>query len=309
MVKKPLPELPIIDECNYVAAFLTMSCPYRCSYCINEFESGRARFQHLSAEDWIAGLSRLANLVRDEGVVPITLQGGEPSVHPGFYEIINGLPERIRIDILTNLSFDVQEMIRRVDPRRLKREAPYASIRVSYHPEQAELDELLEKTVRMQEAGFSIGIWGVLHPVQEEIILEAQEKARKMGIDFRTKEFLGFFKGKLYGNYKYPEGCSQGLCKDVLCRTTELIIGPDGHIFRCHHDIYENVNPIGHLLDADFQMGYDFRPCDCFGHCNPCDIKVKTNRLQQFGHTSVEIELPELLPVNSTKKMCKSGLA
>ena len=35
------------------------------------------------------------------------------------------------------------------------------------------------------------------------------------------------------------------------------------------------------------------RPCDVYGHCNPCDIKVKTNRFQEFGHTSVQIEFPE----------------
>ncbi|MBI5232727.1 MAG: radical SAM protein, partial [Deltaproteobacteria bacterium] len=33
-----------------------------------------------------------------------------------------------------------------------------------------------------------------------------------------------------------------------------------------------------------------FRVCHVFGHCNPCDIKVKTNRFQQWGHTSVEIK-------------------
>ncbi len=284
-----LPELPVLDECNYIAAFLTMACPYHCSYCINEFESSRPGFKHLDAIDWIRGLSRFANLQRDEGVVPVTFQGGEPSVHPDFYDIINGLPERIRIDILTNLSFDVEEMIARVDPARLRRKSPYASIRVSYHPDQVKLEELLEKTCKMQEAGFSIGIWGVLHPEQQEIILNAREKAGTLGIDFRTKEFLGFYNGKLFGHYKYPQGCSQKICQDVLCRTTELIIGPDGNVFRCHHDIYENVNSIGHILEPEFRMDRDFRPCDCFGHCNPCDLKIKTNRLQQFGYTAVDI--------------------
>ncbi|MBU4342850.1 MAG: hypothetical protein KKG21_02450, partial [Candidatus Omnitrophica bacterium] len=33
-----------------------------------------------------------------------------------------------------------------------------------------------------------------------------------------------------------------------------------------------------------------FRPCDWFGHCNPCDIKIKTNRRQVYGWTSVEIK-------------------
>jgi len=281
----------IAKNCNYVAAFLTMSCPYHCSYCINEFGSPRKKERLMTASDWIRGLGRLTNLQRSEGEVPVTLQGGEPSIHPRFYEIINGLPERIRIDVLTNLCFDVQEMIDKVNPARLRRPAPYASIRVSYHPEQASLDELLAKTHRLLEADFSVGIWAIVHPdpAKARQILQAQARARAEGIDFRTKEFLGYYNGALYGQYKYPQACTSQSRQKVLCKTTELLIGPDGGIYRCHHDLYEGTGPIGHILDENFRMTDEYLPCDCFGYCNPCDIKVKTNRLQQFGHTSVSI--------------------
>ena len=289
MAESSLGSITVTEDCNYIAAFLTMACPLRCGYCLNEFESGRKAWRQMSAADWVRGLSRLSGLERASGPIPVTLQGGEPSVHPGFYELITRLPERLRLDILTNLCFDVEEMIRRIKPARLRRDAPYASIRVSYHPEQMDLDELLPKVRRLQDAGFSVGIWGVLHPAQADNILAAQVRAQAEGIDFRTKEFLGFHDGKLYGQYKYPESCSQQVLRSVDCRTTELLIGPDGGIFRCHHDLYEHWAPIGHLLDPDFRMDGAFRPCTAYGHCNPCDVKVKTNRLQQFGHTSVEI--------------------
>ena len=290
-LNSPLPEIAIADQCNYIAVFLTMSCPYRCSYCINSFGSNiQKRFPTMSGAHWIAALSRLDNLERAQGDVPVTLQGGEPSLHNNFYEIINGLPEHIPIDILTNLSFDVEEMIAKVDPDRLRRNAPYASIRVSYHPDQVELDELLTKTHRMLEAGFSVGIWGVLHPNQADEILAAQQRACGEGIDFRTKEFLGFHQGRLYGNYKYPESCSLDRTRSVLCQTSELIIGPNGKVYRCHHDLYENYPAIGSIVDPEFHMTDEWRLCDYYGHCNPCDVKIKTNRLQQFGHTSVTIK-------------------
>ncbi|KPK77903.1 MAG: hypothetical protein AMJ79_01675, partial [Phycisphaerae bacterium SM23_30] len=264
-----------------------MACPYHCDYCINAFESDQHRnWPMMPGADWIRGLSRLTNLDRPDGLVPVTLQGGEPSVHPDFYEIINGLPKQIRIDILTNLCFDVGEMIRRVDPHRLRREAPYASIRVSYHPDQVDLEELLAKTHRLLEADFHVGIWAVGHPDWADHIGAVQERARREGIDFRIKEFLGTAHGKLYGTYKYPDACSLQTTRQVLCRTTELILGPDGSVYRCHHDLYEQFEPVGHILDPDFRMKGEFLPCDCYGHCNPCDIKIKTNRLQQFGHTS-----------------------
>jgi pyruvate-formate lyase-activating enzyme len=301
-------DITITDDCNYIAAFLTMACPYRCPWCINEFSSPRGHEKIMSGRQWIAGLSRLANLEHLDGLVPVTLQGGEPSVHPDFYQIINGLPDRIRIDVLTNLWFDVEEMIRRVDPARLRRPAPYASIRVSYHPGQVDPEELFAKIHRMIEAGFSIGIWAVLHPDNHDHILEMQRRALSEGIDFRTKEFLGFADGKLYGRYKYPQACEMQRREKVMCRTTELLIGPSGAIYRCHHDLYAQAEPVGRLLDPAFHMTGKLRTCDNFGWCNPCDIKVKTNRLQQFGHTSVEIQfLSHELDESRRQTVCTSA--
>ena len=64
----PLPDIPITCECNYIAVFLTMACPYSCSYCINHFESLNKKRQHLCADDWIRGLSRITGLCRRAGV-------------------------------------------------------------------------------------------------------------------------------------------------------------------------------------------------------------------------------------------------
>lgn len=271
---------------NYIAAFLTFRCNFRCSYCINYFEVKRLPRGEISGEDWVKGLNRFVS--RDD--LPVTLQGGEPSIYKDFYYIIKHIKPELNIDILTNLQFDVNEFIKKVEPNRLKRKAPYASIRVSYHPEVMDLDETIQKTLKMLEAGFSIGIWGVLHPQQKDMILKAQGKCKRLGIDFRTKEFLGEYRGRLYGTYLYEGACDKKHTEKVLCKTTELIIAPNGNIYRCHSDLYANRKPIGHLLDPDFKIEDKFRRCDFYGHCNPCDTKVKTNRFQQFGHTSVKIK-------------------
>ena len=70
-------------------------------------------------------------------------------------------------------------------------------------------------------------------------------------------------------------------------------MGPNGGVYRCHSDLYEQRPPIGSIIDPEFQIDDHFRPCEVYGHCNPCDIKVKTNRFQVFGHTSVEIKTSE----------------
>lgn len=282
-------EIIVPETYNYIAVFLTLACNLKCSYCINRFEEGNFNNKHISGDEWVTGLNRIVS----RADLPVTLQGGEPALHPGFFSIINNIKNELSIDILTNLKFDVGRLLKEVNPARLYRDAPYANIRVSYHPGQMNLESLISKVMKLQKAGFSIGIFGVLHPNQEEEILTAQKKCLDLGIDFRVKEFLGEYEGKLFGTYLYPESVSKKIRKKCLCKTTELIIGPNGDIYRCHHDLYENFPSVGNILDPEFQIEEAFRKCDVFGFCNPCDVKIKTNRFQQFGHTSVEIKFSD----------------
>ena len=281
--------IKIPENYNYIAVFLTLACNLRCSYCINKFEGGSFEKGHMSGGEWVKGLNRIIS--RDD--LPVSLQGGEPSLHPDLVHIVNNIRHDLNIDLLTNLQFDVDEFMKKVHPDRIKRKSPYASIRVSYHPETMKLEPLVEKVLKLQKAGYSIGIWGVMHPKQEQEVLKAQEYCKSLGIDFRTKEFLGEYDGGMHGTYKFPGACDRKFIKKVLCRTSELIVGPAGKIYRCHSDLYEGRAAIGHILDPEFKISNEFIPCDVFGHCNPCDVKVKTNRFQIFGHTSVDIRFPE----------------
>lgn len=284
---KALLPLAIPPHYNYIAVFLTLSCNLTCSYCINRFDRFSYTKGRLTGAEWVQGLNRIVS----HPDLPVTLGGGEPSLHQDFTAIVNGIRPELNIDLLTNLEFDIDRFMAEILPERIKRQAPYASIRVSYHPEVMALEPLMANVLKMQERGYSIGIWGVLHPKQEEEILGAQEQCRHEGIDFRIKEFLGECHGEMHGTIRYPGACDRTATQKVLCRTTELLIGPTGHIYRCHSDLYAGRTPVGHLLDPAFQIDSGFRSCEWFGHCNPCDVKVKTNRFQEFGHTSVEIQL------------------
>jgi hypothetical protein len=189
--------------------------------------------------------------------------------------------------------FDVDAFIANVPVWRFTREAPYAAIRVSYHPGQNDIDDLIAKTFKLQDAGFRIGLYGIEHPdaTIRRHILEIQERCLGLGLDFRLKEFLGEHDGRMYGTFKY-DGCVQGeTLKSCECRTTEIIVDPAGQVYKCHSDLYNGRNTIAHILDEDFSEDSidEFRECDFYGNCNPCDVKVKTNRFQVFGHTSVEI--------------------
>lgn len=277
----------IPENYNYIACFLTLDCNMRCSYCINTYGGRKeGKREIISGEKWVKVLNRI-DCVAD---LPITFQGGEPSLHPDFTWIINNIRKDLSIDILTNLTFDIDAFIKEIDPKRLSRGAVYPNIRVSYHPEHVDLDHLLKNALKMQSAGFSIGVYGILHPKFKDKVIKAQRICLKAGIDFRTKEFLGKYDNKLYGAYLYPEAIDSKKRASCFCRTTELIVGPNLDVFRCHSDLYNNLSPLVNLRNQNCKIDNKFRKCNKFGDCNPCDIKIKTNRFQEFGHTSVEIK-------------------
>lgn len=288
-------EIIIPEEYKYIGAFLTMRCNLGCSYCLNNIESSkdfnRRNFLEISGEQWVKAF----NKIKSKPDVPITLSGGEPFLHKDFFYILNNIKKELNIDLLTNLQWGdsgIRRFIQEVNPERLKRDAKYASIRVSYHPEQMNALDLVKKAKMLQDAGFSIGIWGVLYPSSEHLsaLNQMQFICRDNGIDFRLKEFTGIFKGELYGNYsKYQNSVLQDFTKNCSCKTSELLIGPNGNVYRCHRDTFSEENPVGNITQDDFEVKNEFMQCSRYGNCHPCDVKAKTNFKQELGHTSVEI--------------------
>jgi hypothetical protein len=273
---------------NYIGLFLTLRCNLSCPYCINRFKEDDYVVQRheLTGHQW----ADIINRIDSANDLPITFQGGEPTLHKGFFDILENTRRDIKFDLLTNLEFDLDIFMDRISPDRFKRDAPYASIRVSYHPDAMDASVLAEKVEKMLKRDYSIGVWMVDHPKWNSHLADARKIFESKGIDFRTKEFLGMYDGQMYGTYKYENSVS-GQLQDMpaKCRTSELIAAPDGNVYRCHSDLYSKRPCIGSLTDPNFTVNDVFRPCDCFGMCNPCDVKVKTNRFQEYGHTSVEI--------------------
>ena len=279
---------PIIipNDFNYIAAFLTFSCQLRCSYCINHHGDDLYKGRWMDGKQWIEGLNR----IKTRADLPITLQGGEPTVHKHFFEIVRGVREDIPLDLLTNLEIGAERFMQSIPATRIKRVAPYASIRVSYHHGQSHYFDLIEKVRRMQGRGYSIGIWEVDHPEYTGEVHERAKRARAEGIDYRIKEFLGPWKGRNYGTMRYDGAVNAPQLRHCDCRTSELLIDPTGYIFRCTSDLYANRCSIGHLLDEQPPKLGQWRECAVYGRCNSCDIKIKTNRFQEYGHSSVEIK-------------------
>jgi hypothetical protein len=69
-----------------------------------------------------------------------------------------------------------------------------------------------------------------------------------------------------------------------------MLIDPAGNIYRCHYELYKGINSYANILDKDVTLLDDFKKCNTCGLCNSCDIKIKNDRFQNFGHCAVEIK-------------------
>ncbi|MBP9822369.1 MAG: radical SAM protein [Candidatus Pacebacteria bacterium] len=279
---------PIVlpDNSTYIAAFLTFNCQLRCPYCINFHGDDLIKNRRLSGKDWIKGLNRLVTRPN----LPITLQGGEPTVHKNFYEIVDGVKTESRLELLTNLEIDITKFRSLVPAHRFMRGDGYPAIRVSYHHGQSDFENLVDKVLHLSRRGYSIAIWEVGHPDFIVDVAKRKHLAKQLGVDYRIKEFLGPWKGKNYGTMGYPDAVNSGRLRSCECRTSELLIAPDGNIFRCHSDLYSGRGPIGNILDPEPPELGQWRHCSVFGKCNSCDIRVQAKPYKAVGHTSVEIK-------------------
>ncbi len=285
VAERRLKKVKVPDVMTYVAAFLTFDCNLGCSYCINDDSGIKKERKLMSPEEWIKGLNRL-KLKED---VPITFQGGEPTTYLGIYEVIDKIKHPV--DILTNLQFNIDDFISNINPKKMNkgRKSHYKPIRVSYHSQHMDAGKTLDKIVKLQDAGFNIGLFALNLPELTESNMAMSELSREKNIYFFIKDFLGKRDGRLFGFYKYPEALD-GIKKVAYCRSKELLIAPDGDIFKCHRDLYHAYSPIANILDKKLKTEQKYRFCSNYGTCNPCDVKEKTNRFLQQGFCSVEIK-------------------
>jgi hypothetical protein len=263
---------------NYIGAFLTFRCNLGCDYCLNKQGDFLPR-PEMSGKRWIEGLEQLET--RED--LPITFQGGEPTLHKDFYEIAYQLHKKgKKLDLLTNGEFDIEDFIDNVSPDTFRRKAPYASIRFSFHKNTDE-NKLIDLVTALYKRNYSVGIWGLNIPDMEKRNKIVAGYCKDLGLDYREKEFLD----ETHGTYKYPVHL-RGTLKECMCKPSELLIAPDGLVYRCHRDLYGSKGAYDHISHSIKPM-VDFERC-WWPKCNPCDVKLKTNRLQQGGHCSVEIQ-------------------
>lgn len=254
-------------------------CNYRCTYCLNGFEEPPG-FKILTADEWLAVWEEIYNKY---GTTSIQITGGEPTVYPNFFEIMDNVGKMHYIELQTNLSWEPRELIDKVSPECVSR------VGGSFHPQYAEFQLFLNKMVKLQEAGFKVEINYVAYP---PILKEAASRineAKEKKVQLSILSFQGEYQGKKYPeNYNDEErailkqlNVTSGESAEAMadwdvqkkkignveqaevplrvCRMGQMYtwIKPDGEALRC----CKSSTVLGNIIDRTFNLLDEALPC------------------------------------------------
>jgi molybdenum cofactor biosynthesis enzyme MoaA len=272
---------------------LGLSCNYKCSYCHVWPKGKDERYTLLGIKSWKDIWDRM---FEKYWCCHIRFSGGEPTIYPGFFDIVSVLLEKHTVDITTNLSFNIKSLTDKVKPGGI-------SISASFHPEYNKIESFLEKALFLHNNDYPSTIAYVAYPPYLKEIEAAKSLVESNKILFKIIPYQGEYEGR-----KYPESYTiqeriliEGLSvssqdthlndlnsrwydwnvkrdketkekKGSLCRMGQMYakIFPDGRIARCCA-LDKNGAPLGilgHIADLDFRLLDEPMPC-LAEHC-PC---------------------------------------
>jgi len=169
---------------------MSPKCNYKCAYCsVRLFE----KVKENTVENKSVGeiVDSWKNIYEKYGSSRIRLTGGEPSIYPNFFTILKELIAYHRLQLGTNLSFDINKFCDVADPDKVRVDA-------SLHCEYIQLEDFVKKIELLKKNKFKLSVSYVAYPDFIKNISLAKKEIENMGIPFFVHPFSGVCKGKVY---------------------------------------------------------------------------------------------------------------
>jgi MoaA/NifB/PqqE/SkfB family radical SAM enzyme len=246
---------------------LTYACNYDCPYCRLP-----AITKPRPVAEWVKVWERLH---KRYGRCYIYMSGGEPSIWPGFYDLVKALTPMHTIDLCTNLSWKVEKLVPDVDPKHFR-------ISPTFHPTQVPFEEFLPRAVYAKDylpMRFppKKSVYFVMYPKQLDRLEEYKAKLDENGLVLIPLPLVGL--DKEFANDEREKKVVEDISpnKDTwdkkldyqlknetpqgkLCHAGQRYahIRADGMVDRCtrHED-----RQLGSIFDENFEMFPEPKVC------------------------------------------------
>ncbi len=185
-VTSPLPDYYHLETPANATLVLTDKCNFKCTYCYNS--SGEGGLKNLSTGQWLDAVDQLIQM----DVTKFSLTGGEPLLHPGFFEIL----ERINSSgahayIATNGSLINQSMVEKfVSVKQPVVQISLDSALPEIHHELTQSSNSFEKVINAIEmlvnSGIKVNVKALLMPHTYKDIANLIILCRSLGVNALT---------------------------------------------------------------------------------------------------------------------------
>lgn len=234
-----------------VRCYLTLDCNLNCWFCsalVPKISSERKK-QYIPAKIW-------AEAINKKGRYTI-LAGGEPFLYPEFESLTGMLEDKYKVEIYTNLSYDVDKFVKLASRR-------YRFL-ISLHPGTKDYERWFERVKKLLDNG---------HSVRFHIV--------KVGNWLERRDFIlskGIFKTSCCDNQmNYPKSKGEEFNKlhpKVDCDCSIYLYGPDGYRYPCVHHLGMGVNKYEHISEIESGDTLEIKDCPYLGLCAPCDSGIR----------------------------------
>lgn len=167
-------------------------CNYNCTYCFlhSEPETTGIKANYLGLQKWV---EIWEGIYKKYGPAQISITGGEPFIYPDFIDLIAALQKWHTFEFSTNLSWDVDEFVRKVKPERVR-------INSSFHPEFINIRDFINKLLLLRKNNFQASVTVVAYPPFLKDIEGYKNVFDQEGLSLIIFPYRGPYQDK-----KYPE--------------------------------------------------------------------------------------------------------
>lgn len=260
--------------------FITWECNFACPYCWQREEPKvyRKKF-NITTSDWLKAWERISDKF-DEIVIGIS--GGEPFVVKDFIPMLSKLPDNMKYDITSNLTFNCDEFL------------SYEKIRencvgviCSFHPSNPtnKKNYIEDFFLKVKKLGIlpNTRVNFVAAPPNLKFYEIIRDWCKKNSVPLHVDRYVPLKKGLEFSDEEREfaekiissdrKSVSRSKKKSVICSAgcSHFVLFPDGNAWPCLKKAENNEDKLGNFLSDNFSFNKEWIKCNHYPLCAGCD--------------------------------------